>query len=293
MVVLYVSYLYTCSYKCCHSIICLIFRPQQHVANPRVPVPFTAVWRNLPQHINKSEFFPAHQTHTQDHVVHHGRHFTISLVSSDPIFMKCLPEDSNCDQSTPQKSVLISISCSKSSTGRNHFKFMVPILGSIRSNIWREALILFDVSTAENLSTKSPIDQYSSSSIRAGGVGQIAHCNLLSAHLTRRERPADDLSSWRQSSWVIGHALGGNAELLQTPVLPIYLWLLNLRRLGGFQYPQLRCQMWSSSLLMGQLILSFLLSSWCSKTTFCSVVVLTVNYHWKYWSVVGTFPVSV
>lgn len=236
MMVLYVSYLYTYSYKRCHNIICLIFRPQQHVTNPRVPVPFTAVWLNLPQHINKSEFFPTHQTHTQDHVVHHGRHFTISLVSSDPIFMKCLPEDSNCDQSTPQKSVLISISCSKSSTGRNHFKFRVPILDLSRNNIWRKALILFDVSTAENLSTKSPIDQYSSSSsIRAGGVGQIAHCNLLSERLTRRENPADDPSSWRWSSWVIGHALWGNAALLQTPVLPIYLWLLNLRRLGDFQ----------------------------------------------------------
>lgn len=180
------------------TLICLIFWPQQHVAHPRVPVPFTAVGLiNMLWQI-KSEFFPTPQTHTQDHVVHHGRHFTISLVSSDPIFMKCLLEDSNCDQSTPPKSVLISISCSKSSTGRNHFKFRVPILGSIRSNIWREALILFDVSTAENLSTKSPIDQYSSSSsssIRAGGVGQIAHCNLLSEHLTRRERPADDLSS--------------------------------------------------------------------------------------------------
>lgn len=55
-----------------------------------------------------------------------------------------------------------------------------------------EPLILFDVSTAENLSTKSLIDRCSSS-IRAGGEGQVADCNKLSERFAWRDGPADEL----------------------------------------------------------------------------------------------------
>lgn len=62
MMLLYVSYLYTCSCKRCHNIIRLIFRPQQHVANPRVLIPFTAVWLNLLISLNSSQHIkPTHR----------------------------------------------------------------------------------------------------------------------------------------------------------------------------------------------------------------------------------------
>lgn len=142
---LHVSQLYTCSYKSRHNTICLMFQPQQRLASPRVVVPFTAVWLNLPWQVNKSDVFPTHHAKRQDHVVHHGRlFFFLQFPSLFPqiTFMKCLPEDLNCDQRMPQKSVLISIFCSESSTGRNHLKFRLLILGSISSDIQREASYL-------------------------------------------------------------------------------------------------------------------------------------------------------
>lgn len=202
----HVSQLYTCSYKTRHNTICLMFQPQQRLARPGVAVCF-----NLPRQVNKSDVFPTHQTRRQHHVVHHGRlffFFTISLlVSSDHIYevftrgFKLIKE---CHRkvcwlafsaaSHQQAGTTSNLGCSSSARSAAIFR--------------ERPLILFDVSTAENLSTKSLIDQYSSG-IRAGGVGQIAHCNLLSEHFSRQERPADDLSSWSHCCWVMGCSLNG------------------------------------------------------------------------------------
>lgn len=158
-----------------------MFRPQEHVANSRVPVPFTAVWLNVPQHINKSDFLPTHQTQTQDPVVHDGRRFTISLlVSSDRIFMKCLlEEDSNCDQSMSREKGF----CSESSTGRTHFKVRLLILGSISNDSRKEtSYLVWCVNCRESVHKKPhrSIQLWH----RAGGEGQIADCNRLSEHFT-------------------------------------------------------------------------------------------------------------
>lgn len=196
------------------TLTCLMFRPQERVTNSRMPVPFTAVWLNVPQHINKSDFLPTHQTRTQDHVVHHGRRFTISLlIASDCIFMRCLlDEDSNCDQSMSQKGAFAATQQAgptpESGCGSS------PQSATISGE---KPLILFDVSTAENLSTKSLIDQYSSS-IRAGGEGRIADYNKMSEHFTWWDRPADELITksvpmhntatipWKICSWFAGRS---------------------------------------------------------------------------------------
>lgn len=148
--------------------------------------------------------------------------------------------------------------------------------------IFRERpLILFGVSTAENLSTKSLIDQYSSG-IRAGGVGQIAHCNLLSEHFSRRERPADDLSSWSQCCWVMGHALNG-CRTINTRHLYCLIF-------GHFVTPVVIFEVSDVSPKPHFV-------GWCSKPAFYSGVVLPggccLSVITSDWSVVGTFPVNV
>lgn len=153
-----VSQLSTCCYKPHHNTICLMFRPQERVANSRVPVPFIAVWLNVPQHINKSDFLPTHQTQTQDHVAHDGRCFTISLlVSSDGVCVKCLlEEDSNCDQSITETCF-----CSESSTGRIHFKVRLLILGSISNDIGREtSYLVWCVNCRESVHNRSIQQQH-------------------------------------------------------------------------------------------------------------------------------------
>lgn len=199
MLKVHVSQLSTCCYKPHHNTICLMFRPQERVANSRVPVPFIAVWLNVPQHINKSDFLPTHQTQTQDHVVHDGRRFTISLlVSSDGVCMKCLlEEDSNCDQSMSQKRVSAASHQQAGSTSK------LGCWSSAQSAmiLGEKPLILFDVSTAENLSTKSLVDQYSSG-IRAGGEGQIA--DVISwVSISLSEIDQQTTSSWSRCSYVL------------------------------------------------------------------------------------------
>lgn len=136
-----VSQLSTCCYKPHHDTICLMFRPQERVANSRVPVPFIAVWLNVPQHINKSDFLPTHQTQTQDHVVHDGRRFTISLlVSSDGV---CMYEVfTGGGFKLWSKYFTETCFCSESSTGRIHFKVRLLNLSSISNDIGRETSYL-------------------------------------------------------------------------------------------------------------------------------------------------------
>lgn len=110
-----------------------------------------------------------------------------SFFSSDCIFMKCLlDEDSNCNQSMTQKSIFTA----SQQTGPTS-KLGCWFSAQSAEILGEKPLILFDVSTADKLSTKSLMDQYSSS-IRAGGKSQIAR-----ERFTSRDGPADD-SSWSQ-----------------------------------------------------------------------------------------------